>query len=137
MLLGLISIVMLAWAAYLLKNPIDKGDEQKSLIYTRVLQIALDLPSGKIIAPEGGKLKLIEIAKGQQAQADILGKERAMQLQVLEKTLDAAVKKPSIVKIPTVLVNGTETGYEGAAAILGASNLLETLKGLNAQPKKH
>ena len=41
MLLGLISIVMLAWAAYLLKNPIDKGDEQKSLIFTRILQFAL------------------------------------------------------------------------------------------------
>lgn len=136
MFLGLISIVMLVWAGYLLKNPIDKGDEQKSLIYTRVLQIASDLPPGKIIAPEGEKLKLIEIAKGQQAQANVLGKERAMQLQALEKTLDAAVKNPSIVKIPTVLVNGTGTGYEGAAAILGASNLLETLKGLKAQPKK-
>jgi len=41
MFLGLISIAMLAWAGYLLKNPIDKGDEQKSLIYTRILQFAL------------------------------------------------------------------------------------------------
>ena len=31
MFLGLISIAMLAWAGYLLKNPIDKDDEQKSL----------------------------------------------------------------------------------------------------------
>ncbi len=59
-----------------------------------------------------------------------------MQIQALEKTLDAAVKKPAIVKVPTVLVNGTGTGYEGAAAVLGASNLLETLKGLKAKPKK-
>ena len=41
MFLGLISIAMLAWAGYLLKNPIDKGDEEKSLIYTRILQFAL------------------------------------------------------------------------------------------------
>ena len=82
------------------------------------------------------KLKLIEIAKGQQAQANVLGKDRAMQLQALEKTLDAAVKNPSIVKVPTVLVNGSGSGYEGAAAVLGASNLIETLKGLNAKSKK-
>ena len=50
--------------------------------------------------------------------------------------LAAAVENPSIVKIPTVLVNGTGTGYEGAAAVLGASNLLETLKGLDAKQKK-
>ena len=85
---------------------------------------------------EGEKLKLIEIAKGQQAQANVLGKERAMQLQALEKTLAAAVENPAIVKIPTVLVNGTGTGYEGAAAVLGASNLMETLKGLKNQGTK-
>lgn len=59
-----------------------------------------------------------------------------MQLQALEKTLAAAVANPAIVKVPTVLVNGTGSGYEGAAAVLGASNLLETLKGLNPKPKK-
>jgi hypothetical protein len=53
-----------------------------------------------------------------------------MQLQALEKALDAAVKNPAIVKIPTVLVNGTGTGYEGAAAVLGASNLIESMKGV-------
>ena len=49
---------------------------------------------------------------------------------------DYVLKNPDIVKVPTVLVNGTGTGYEGAAAVLDASNLLETLKGLNAKPKK-
>lgn len=47
------------------------------------------------------------------------------------------LKNPDIVKVPTVLVNGTGTGYEGATAVLGASNLLATLKGLNAKPKRH
>ena len=77
----------------------------------------------------------MEIAKGQQAQANVLGKERAMQLQALEKALDAAVKNPAIVKVPAVLVNGSGGGYEGAAAVLGASNLLETMKGLQKQTK--
>ena len=46
------------------------------------------------------------------------------------------LKNPETVKIPTVLVNRTGTGYEGATAVLGASNLLETLKGLNAKSKQ-
>lgn len=49
---------------------------------------------------------------------------------------DYLLKNPGIVKVPTVLVNGTGTIYEGALAVLGASYLLEILKGLNAKPKK-
>ncbi|RDH82635.1 MAG: hypothetical protein DIZ80_10155 [endosymbiont of Galathealinum brachiosum] len=85
---------------------------------------------------EGQKLKLIEIAKGQQAQAKVLGQERAMQLQALEKTLDAAIKNPSIVKVPHILVSGGGTSLEGAAAILGASNLVKSTQGIKSQSKK-
>ena len=113
------------------------ADQQGQLVKAEIAKQAAKHRKRQLqLEGEGEKLKLIEIAKGQQAQANVLGKERAMQLQALEKTLDAAVKNPAIVKIPTVLVNGTGTGYEGAAAVLGASNLLETLKGLNAKSKK-
>ena len=43
MFLGLISILLLAWAAYLFKNPIDKGDPQRSAFITRILQVVLIL----------------------------------------------------------------------------------------------
>jgi len=113
------------------------ADQQGQLVRAEIAKQAAKHRKRQLqLEGEGEKLKLIEIAKGQQAQANVLGKERAMQLQALEKTLDAAVKNPSIVKVPTVLVNGTGTGYEGAAAVLGASNLLETLKGLDAKPRK-
>ncbi len=112
------------------------ADQQGQLVKAEIAKQAAKHRKRQLqLEGEGEKLKLIEIAKGQQAQANVLGKERAMQLQALEKTLDAAVKNPQIVKIPTVLVNGTSTGYEGAAAVLGASNLLETLKGLKAGKK--
>ena len=65
----------------------------------------------------------------------MLGKDRAMQLQALEKALDAAVKNPEIVKIPMVQVNGSNGGYEGAAAVLGASNLIDTMRGLQTKGK--
>ena len=72
---------------------------------------------------EGQKLKLIEIATGQKAQSNVLGQERVMQLAVLEKVLNVAVADPEIVKIPQTLVTGSTGGFEGAAAILGASNI--------------
>jgi hypothetical protein len=53
-----------------------------------------------------------------------------MELAVLDKVLKAAVENPDIVKIPNVLVSGSrESSFEGAAAILGASNLVRTVTG--------
>ncbi len=74
---------------------------------------------------EGEKLKLLEIATGQKAQVKVLGEARVMQLSVLEKILAAATEQPDIVKVPNVYVQGASGGLEGAAAILGASNLLQ------------
>jgi hypothetical protein len=82
---------------------------------------------------EGEKLELMEIAAGQKKQVDVLGKDRVMQLSVLEKILEAAKEQPDIVKVPNVYVQG-EGGFEGAAAILGASNLLQGMK--KPAPKK-
>lgn len=76
---------------------------------------------------EGEKLKLTEIAKGQKAQVNVLGKEKVMKLAVLDKILDGAIKNPDIVKIPQILVSGPGGSLEGAAAILGASNLVRAI----------
>ncbi|MEN6383955.1 MAG: SPFH domain-containing protein [Phycisphaerales bacterium] len=76
---------------------------------------------------EGEKLRLVQIAEGQKAQADILGQDKVMQLAMLKDILEAAKEKPEIVKVPTVLVQGTGQGFEGAAAVLGASNIMQVL----------
>jgi hypothetical protein len=113
------------------------ADQQTTLVAAEIAKQAATYKKSQLqLEGEGQKLKLMEIAKGQQAQANVLGKERAMQLQALEKALDAAVKNPAIVKVPTVLVSGSAGGYEGAAAVLGASNLIETMKGLQKQAAK-
>lgn len=78
---------------------------------------------------EGEKLQLTEIAKGQRAQVSVLGEQRVMELAVLDKILNAAVENPGIVKIPQILVSGPGGGLEGAAAILGASNLVKSIPG--------
>jgi hypothetical protein len=63
-----------------------------------------------------------------------------MQLAMLKAILEAAKENPQIVKVPNVLVQGAAGGFEGAAAILGASNLTTGLSGQRGtdspQPKK-
>ena len=49
--------------------------------------------------------------------------------QPLDKILAAAVSNPGIVKIPSVYVQGDSGGFEGPAAILGASNLVQSIAG--------
>lgn len=54
---------------------------------------------------------------------EVLGQEKTYELARLQMILESAVKNPNIVQVPNVLVNGSGGGFEGAAAILGASNL--------------
>ena len=72
---------------------------------------------------EGEKLRLIEVAKGQQAQANVLGKAETAKLKALEMSLEAASQNPEIVKIPQtqVLNYGGGSTLEGAAAILSTA----------------
>lgn len=65
---------------------------------------------------------LEEIAKGQLAQAGVLGQDRVAILQGLEKILATLERQPQLVGligklVPNTVVNGS--GLEGAAAILG------------------
>lgn len=79
---------------------------------------------------EGQKLRDIEIAAGQKAKVAILGQERVLQLEMFQKALDAAVANPDIVKIPSTLVTGGDSaGLQGAAAVLGNSNLSRSFGG--------
>ena len=114
------------------------ADQQGVLVQAQIaVQVAEQEKEQSRLRGEGEKLRLIEIAKGQQAQTDVLGKDRVYQLAVLEKVLSAAVANPKIVKIPNVFVQGAGSGFEGPAAILGASNLMRTLSaqtGADQQP---
>jgi len=78
---------------------------------------------------EGEMLRLVEIAKGQKQQAQVLGKDHALQLAILKEIIAAAKENPEIVKVPTVLVQGESSGMAGPAAILGAGNLLQWIHG--------
>jgi len=100
-----------------------EADKQPELVTAEIaVKVAEQNKLAAKLRGEGQKLELMEIAAGQKAQVQVLGEERVMELARLEKILDAAVKNSEIVKVPGVLV-GSMGGLEGAAAILGASNL--------------
>jgi hypothetical protein len=104
------------------------ADQQPQLVEAEIrVKIAEKNKIASKLMGEGEKLKLIEIARGQKSQVAVLGKQRVMELAILEKVLNSAVKNPDIVKIPQILVSGPGTGLEGAAAILGASNLVRSI----------
>jgi hypothetical protein len=106
------------------------ADQQPELVAAEIrVKIAEKNKIASKLMGEGEKLKLIEIARGQKSQVAVLGKQRVMELAILDKILNSAVENPDIVKIPQVLVSGPGTGLEGAAAILGASNLVKSIPG--------
>ena len=112
------------------------ADQQKELVAAEIRKKAAEFTKEQLrLLGEGEKLKLLEIAKGQEAQALVLGKDAALQLAALEKALAAAIENDRIVKVPTVQVTGTEAGsFEGAAAILGSSNIIQAMQGVRQQP---
>lgn len=104
------------------------ADQQPELVKAEIrVKIAEKNKLAEKLKGEGEKLKLMEIAKGQKAQVKVLGEEKVMELAVIEKVLNAAVENPNIVKIPKILVSGPGGSLEGAAAILGASNIAISL----------
>ncbi|MDJ0832093.1 MAG: SPFH domain-containing protein [Gammaproteobacteria bacterium] len=112
------------------------ADQQETLVRAEIEKAAAEHRKEQLrLLGEGEKLKLLEIAKGQEAQALVLGKNAALQLAALEKALEAAIKNDRIVKVPSVQVSGTQPGsFEGAAAILGSSNVIQALKQMGQQP---
>ena len=105
------------------------ANQQEELVRAEISKQAAEFQKEQLrLEGEGQKLKLMEIALGQKAQAQVLGEERVMQLQALDKILKAAVQNPDIVKVPQVQVSSQGGGsLEGAAAVLGSSNSVKTI----------
>jgi len=117
------------------------ADQQGELVKAEINKKAAEFTKEKLrLLGEGEKLRLMEIAKGQKAQANVLGKKAALELTALKMTLEAATKNEKIVKVPHVQVGSGSGGaggsLEGAAAILGASNVVNSIKGISGKAYK-
>ncbi len=106
-----------------------RADQQARLMKSEIgITVADNNKRARTKEGEGEKAYLMNVARGQLAQANVLGKERAFELAYIKEVLEAAKEKPEIIKYPNILVMGKDGGFEGAAAILGASNLNMGLK---------
>lgn len=111
------------------------ADQQHILIAAKIQDEAAEFTKSQLQKlGEGEKLKLLEIAEGQKAQAMVLGKDAALQLAALKEVLAVALQQPDIIKVPVVQVSdGGQGGLSGAAAVLGSSNIMKMVQGLDVQ----
>lgn len=99
------------------------ADEQPRLVQAQIaVQVANQREAERAALGRAERQYLEEIARGQKAQAEVLGQDRVALLQGLEKILGSLEREPQLVQIvgklvPNTVVNGN--GLEGAAAILG------------------
>lgn len=111
-----------------------RADQQGELMRS---EIGIKVADNQALAKEKlgiGERKYMEnVAKGQEAQAIVLGKDKAFELEYVKALLATAKENPDIIKVPHVFVMGENGGgLSGAAAILGANNLSLGLKTRNA-----
>ena len=99
------------------------ANEQPRLVEAQIaVQVANQREAERAALGRAEKQYLEEIAKGQLAQANVLGQDRVAMLQALDKVLGSLERQPNLVAlvgklVPNTVVNGN--GLEGAAAILG------------------
>lgn len=115
-----------------------RADQQPELMRSEIgIQVATNKATAREKLGIGEKKYMEAVAKGQKAQADVLGEEKTFELAYIKEVLAAAKDNPDMIKIPQILVMGDGGGLEGAAAILGASNLNMGLKKTTSSlPKK-
>ena len=113
------------------------ADQQDRLVSAQIaVLIEQQNKQASKLRGEGREEELTAIARGQRAQVEVLGEDRVLQLEALFKVLEAATQNSDIVKVPTIMVQGTATGLEGFAAILGgASNLAQGSRFFQQEPE--
>lgn len=104
------------------------ANEQPRLVQAQIaVQVANQREQEREALGRAERKYLEELAKGQMAQANVLGQDRVALLQALEKTLASLERRPELVQIigklvpNTVVSSGAEGGLAGAAAIFGSN----------------
>ncbi len=113
------------------------ANEQPRLVQAQIaVKVANQREEERAALGRAERQYLEELARGQRAQAEVLGQDRVALLQALEKLLVSLERKPELVGlvgklVPNTVVGGS-SGLAGAAAIFG-QNFGETAR--NPQPK--
>jgi len=115
-----------------------EAEQQPRLVKSQIgITVAENNAKARAQQGSGEEKYMKALARGQEAQANVLGKAAALELAVIEKVLAAAERNPDLVKYPNTLVISGGDGMgtlEGAAAILGKNNLTMGLQKSKAPP---
>jgi hypothetical protein len=102
------------------------ANEQPRLVESQIaVQVAGQREKERATLGRAERQFLEEIARGQRAQAEVLGQDRVALLQAMEKVLTSLEKKPELAQlvgrlVPHTVVGGEGGGLAGAAAILSS-----------------
>lgn len=109
------------------------ANEQPRLVESQIaVQVASQREKERATLGRAERQFLEELARGQQAQALVLGQDRVAVLQALEKVLASLEKKPELVGLVGRLVPHTVVGSGGGEGLAGAAAILSGV--LGAQP---
>jgi len=103
------------------------ADEQPRLVQAQIaVQVATQREAERAALGRAERQFLEETARGQRAQAEVLGQDRVAMLQALEKVLTSLEREPQLVQlvgklVPNTVVTSGSSSLEGAAAILGGA----------------
>ncbi|WP_436094207.1 SPFH domain-containing protein [Bosea sp. LjRoot237] len=104
-----------------------RADQQREFVAAQIgVQVAEQRQKERQLLGQAERGYLEELAKGQNAQANVLGQDRVAYLQALEKVLATLEKKPELVNlvgrlVPNTVVTGGGDGLAGAAALLSSA----------------
>jgi hypothetical protein len=101
-----------------------RADQQGTLMKSEIgITVAKNDATARAERGLGEEKYMKSVASGQEAQASVLGKDKAFELAYIKEVLSAARENPDLIKYPNILVMGSDNSLNGPAAILGASNL--------------
>ena len=115
------------------------ANEQPRLVQAQIaVKVANQREEERAALGRAERQYLEELARGQLAQAEVLGKDRVALLQALEKILVSLERKPELVAlvgklVPNTVVGGN-AGLAGAAAIFGQNFGEASSAARNQQP---
>ena len=102
------------------------ADDQPRLVESQIaVQMAEQREKERAALGRAERQYLEELARGQSAQAQVLGQDRVTMLQALDKVLQTLERKPELVGlvgklVPNTVVGSDAGGLAGAAALFGA-----------------
>ena len=106
------------------------ANEQPRLVEAQIaVQVAGQREKERATLGRAERQFLEELARGQRAQAEVLGQDRVAVLQALEKVLASLEKKPELVGLVGRMVPHTVVGSGGGEGLAGAAAILSGVIG--------